>query len=99
MIVSNPPYISANDFAKLAPELRLYEPKAALTDEEDGLSFYKKISALAKSLLKKNGMIFFEIGVHQSESVKAILYENSFMDIAIKKYYSDINRIISGVIS
>lgn len=99
VIVSNPPYISANDFGKLAPELRLYEPKFALTDGGNGLSFYKKISSLAKSLLKKNGMIFFEIGVHQSESVKTILSENGFMNIDIKKDYSDIDRIISGVIS
>lgn len=97
VIVSNPPYIPANDFEELAPELRLYEPKIALTDGDNGLNFYKKISSLAKILLKKNGMIFFEIGINQSESVKTILSENSFLNIAIKKDYSDIDRIIFGV--
>ena len=96
VVVSNPPYVSINDFDNLDPELRLYEPKIALTDEGDGLSFYRKISVLSRSLLKKNGKIFFEIGTGQSEAVKSILLENNFTNIVIKKDYSDIERIIIG---
>jgi release factor glutamine methyltransferase len=96
VVVSNPPYISAAEFLNLDPELRLYEPRFALTDENDGLSFYRKISALSKSLLKNNGKIFFEIGVGQSEEVKRILLDNDYKSIVIKKDFSDIERIIIG---
>ncbi len=68
----------------------------SLTDENDGLSFYKKISFLSKSLLKNGGKIFFEIGAGQSEVVKNILVENEFKNIIIKKDYSGIERIIFG---
>ena len=96
VVVSNPPYVSVNDFANLDPELRLYEPKIALTDENDGLSFYRKISSLSGSLLKNNGKIFFEIGAGQSEAVKKILMDDDYNNIVIKKDFSDIDRIIIG---
>ena len=96
-VVSNPPYVSINEYADLDPELRLYEPKIALTDGSDGLSYYKKIAFSTGSFLKKGGIIFFEIGIHQAEPVKTILTENGFRNIEIKKDYSDINRIILGV--
>jgi len=95
-VVSNPPYISAAEFLNLDPELRLYEPRFALTDENDGLSFYRKISALSKSLLKNNGKIFFEIGAGQSEKVKRILLDDDYKSIVIRKDFSDIERIIIG---
>ena len=95
-VVSNPPYISAEEFLNLDPELRLYEPRFALTDENDGLSFYRRISALSKSLLKNNGKIFFEVGAGQSEEVKRILLDDDYKSIVIKKDFSDIERIIIG---
>jgi release factor glutamine methyltransferase len=95
-VVSNPPYISAEDFINLDPELRLYEPRYALTDESDGLSFYRKISFLSKSLLKDGGKLFFEIGAGHSTAIKQILVDNNFNNISIKKDYSDIERIITG---
>lgn len=95
-IVSNPPYISFEEFTKLDPELRLYEPSIALTDGLDGLSFFKKISELSKRLLKENGKIFFEMGAGQTELVKKILQQNEFHNIMIKKDYSGIERIIIG---
>lgn len=96
VVVSNPPYISAADFPNLDSELKLYEPKIALTDESDGLSFYRKISFLAKSILRNNGKLFFEIGAGQSERVREILIEDDYKNIIIKKDYSGIERIIIG---
>ncbi len=96
VIVSNPPYVSAEEFVKLEPELRLYEPKIALTDGGDGLSYFKKISSLASALLMQNGKLFFEIGAGQAAAVQNILFENQFDNIVIKKDYSDIERIFIG---
>jgi release factor glutamine methyltransferase len=95
-VVSNPPYISKKDFITLDPELRLYEPRIALTDEGDGLSFYKKISAISLVLLKPNGKLFFEIGAGQSAKVIQILRANKYQNIVVKKDFAGIDRIIIG---
>ncbi len=99
IIVSNPPYVSEKDFNELRPELRVYEPKNALTDNSDGLIYYREISAKAKSLLKNKGKIYFEIGAGQAEKVKKILEENNFSEIKIKNDYLNIERVISGEIN
>ncbi len=97
IIVSNPPYISKNDFNDLHPELKVYEPRQALTDNSDGLIYYRIISAKAQNFLKSKGRIFFEIGAGQSENVKNILIQNNFSGIKIVKDYLHINRVISGL--
>ncbi len=96
IIVSNPPYISSDEFPRLAPELKVYEPKDALTDFSDGLKFYREISAKAKYLLKPKGKIFFEMGKGLHEDIKKILRMNSFTKIEIKKDLQNIERVIFG---
>lgn len=97
LIVSNPPYISVNDYQQLRPELAVYEPRIALTDNGDGLKFYRGISEKAQALLTGNGKLYFEIGMGQSGAIARIMEENLFKDIRIDKDYSNIDRIISGV--
>ncbi len=95
IIVSNPPYVTADDFKNLDNELKNHEPQIALTDSSDGLSFYKAI-AESKYLLKKGGKLFFELGYNLSDYVKEILRSNNFSNISIKKDYQNIQRIIYG---
>ena len=97
VIVSNPPYVSINDFEKLRPELKVYEPRQALTDNADGLIYFKEISTRAKKLLIPGGRLYFETGEGQSAAVKKILEENNYSSIRIKNDYLDIERVISGV--
>ena len=96
VIVSNPPYVSSEQYKDLQPELKIYEPKIALTDNSDGFTFYKLISAKAKSLLKQEGKIFFEVGEGQSQNVVDILTENDFNKIRVIKDYLNIDRVITG---
>ncbi len=97
IVVSNPPYVSIEEFKNLRPELKIYEPSIALTDNSDGLSFYRIISLKAKELLKSGGKLFLEIGMGQSEKVKEILLSNNYSSIELKKDYLNIDRVISGV--
>jgi release factor glutamine methyltransferase len=97
IVVSNPPYISIGEFPSLKPELKVYEPKIALTDFDDGLKFFRIISLKASDYLKLKGKLFFELGAGQSEYVKNIMVENGFNEIAVKKDYQQIDRVISGV--
>ncbi|MBK7380112.1 MAG: peptide chain release factor N(5)-glutamine methyltransferase [Ignavibacteriales bacterium] len=96
IIVSNPPYISKDEFPKLQTELRVFEPAIALTDYLDGLSFYRSISEKASGLLKNKGKVYFEVGKDQSNFVKKIMEENGFINIKIKKDFQEIDRVISG---
>jgi release factor glutamine methyltransferase len=95
-IVSNPPYISIDDYNLLSPELKDYEPSNALTDKGEGLSFYKLIANISHSLLSKNGMIFFEMAQGQYEDVKIILKDNGFNNIDIVNDFQNIERVIYG---
>ena len=97
IVVSNPPYISREEFPQLKDELKVYEPQNALTDFSDGLNYYRIISSKAKEFVKNNGKIFFEVGQGQVEDVKRILAENNFNEISIVKDYLKIDRVISGV--
>ena len=96
IIVSNPPYISINDYSALEKELLEHEPKIALTDNNDGYSFYENISALSKNLLLVGGKLYFELGINQVERVKASMLGNGFDNIAIRKDYAGIDRVIIG---
>jgi len=96
IIVSNPPYISKDEFPKLQTELRVFEPAIALTDYSDGLSFYRTISVKAAGLLKSKGKVYFEVGKDQSIMVKKIMEGNGFINIKIKKDFQEIDRVISG---
>jgi len=98
VVVSNPPYVSGVDFEELRPELRLHEPRISLTDQSDGYTFYRKISATAHNYLKTGGKIFFEIGMGQSAVIKKLLEDNGFNQIEIIKDYAKIDRVIKGVL-
>jgi release factor glutamine methyltransferase len=97
IVVSNPPYISKEEFPNLKDELKIYEPKDALTDYSNGLSYFRIISDKAKKLLKGKGKIFFEVGQGQAEDVKIILSENNFSEISVVKDYLKIDRVVSGI--
>jgi release factor glutamine methyltransferase len=99
IIVSNPPYISKEDYNVLEPELKVYEPSEALTDYMDGLTFYKAIISKAKTNLKKNGKIYFELGQGQSLKVKSLLEQYHFININIINDYQSIGRVISGEVT
>jgi release factor glutamine methyltransferase len=96
LIISNPPYVSGKDFETLEPELKIHEPKIALSDNSDGLSFYKRIIEVSDQILNKPGKIYFELGIDQSAQVQKYFEEINFNNIKITKDYSGIDRIICG---
>lgn len=79
LIVSNPPYIAAAEMAGLAPEVRDYEPRVALTDEGDGLGAYRRIAAGAPNHLRPGGRLLVEIGPTQGDAV-SVLFRDAGLD-------------------
>ncbi len=73
LIVSNPPYIAADEMSGLAPEVRDWEPHLALTPGGDGLGAYRAIAAGMMDHLTPGGRLLLEIGPAQGAAVMAIL--------------------------
>ncbi len=96
IVVSNPPYIPLNELENLQREIKDFEPKEALTDGNNGLSFFKRIAEVSKTILKKGGKIYFEIGIGEEEKVGEILKNNGFVNIETEKDFSGIVRIVKG---
>lgn len=96
IIVSNPPYISTDVIKTLEPEVAVHEPLTALDGGRDGLYFYRRIVKDAKKYLVRGGMLFFEIGFDQKETVSQLLKEAGFIDIETKKDYAGLDRVVFG---
>jgi release factor glutamine methyltransferase len=73
IIVSNPPYVPLSDRPSLQREVRDWEPSLALYGGEDGTEIYKRLIPEAKRVLKPGGILAFEIGFGQSESVSELI--------------------------
>jgi len=69
-IISNPPYIPALEIDSLEPEVKFFEPKLALTDGKDGLTFYKAIADFCKTRLQPGGFVFLELHASYSQEIK-----------------------------
>lgn len=73
LVVSNPPYIPADEIATLDPEVARYEPRGALDGGADGLDAYRALAKALPSLLAAGGVVVFEIGADQAEDVREIV--------------------------
>ncbi len=96
LIVSNPPYISLEEYNELMPEVKTYEPKNALTDNGDGYYFYKKIADEGFEYLKKGGYLAFEIGYNQGEVIKTYMEKKGYQVFPIIKDYGNNDRVVIG---
>lgn len=97
LIVSNPPYIAAGEMEALQPEVRDYEPRAALTDEADGLTAYRRISSRALQHLKPGGRLLVEIGPTQGAAVSDLFREGGLENVEVHHDLDRRERVVSGV--
>jgi len=93
-IVSNPPYISEEEYRTLSKEVKK-EPVEALIAGKEGIEFYEKIVSEGKEFLKDKGFFAFEIGYKQGEKVKSILEKEGFK-VKIIKDLQGLDRVIIG---
>lgn len=94
IIVSNPPYVTDDEYEELMPEVKDHEPKLALTAGPDGLDCYRRIAADAPGFLKKNGVLLLEIGCSQAQAVKELLEKEGFSNIEVIKDLAGLDRVI-----
>jgi release factor glutamine methyltransferase len=94
LIISNPPYIPSAEIAALEPEVRDFDPRAALDGGADGLDFYRRFAAEAKPFLKPDGKIMLEFGDGQAEATRRIFEAEKWIVEAVKADYSQRARIM-----
>ncbi len=71
-IVSNPPYVSAADWARLPGEIREHEPRRALLAGEAGLDVIRRLVARSRAFLRPGAYLVFEIGDGQHRDVLSL---------------------------
>jgi release factor glutamine methyltransferase len=68
LIVSNPPYVSANEWISLPSSVRNHEPRLALDGGSDGLAIIRQLLSQAPAVLRPGGALLIEIGAQQRET-------------------------------
>ncbi len=96
-IVSNPPYIDRAQLTTLDSCVRDYEPLQALAGGEDGLDYYRRITAQSLAYLKSRGRLYFEIGYDQRLAATDILQKNGFSNINCLSDLAGRDRVIYGI--
>jgi release factor glutamine methyltransferase len=94
LIVSNPPYIAEDELERLEPEVRDYEPKAALTPGSDGLSFHGRIAEGLAEHLTPEGAVLLELGCGQAQAVIEILKSAGFASARLIEDLAGIPRVV-----
>lgn len=90
IVLANPPYIPSADIAALAPEVREFEPVAALDGGPDGLDAYRALLPVIAACLAAGGRAFIEIGAGQSGAVSALA---AGAGLKVRGVQNDLGRI------
>jgi len=94
VILSNPPYISDEEYKTLPPEV-LADPKVALVSGAEGLDLIERLIAGAPDYLKPKARLMFEIGYNQAEKVARISEKDlRYKSISIMRDLNDIDRVV-----
>jgi release factor glutamine methyltransferase len=97
LIVSNPPYIAADEMPALAPDVRDWEPHLALTPGGDGLSPYRRIAAAAPAHLTPGGRLLVEIGPTQGQAVAGMFRAAGLTGVRIQPDLDGRDRVVVAV--
>ncbi|GIP07004.1 release factor glutamine methyltransferase [Paenibacillus lautus] len=98
ILVSNPPYIPAEDIEELQPEVRDYEPRTALDGGPDGLNPYRIMMAQLPLLSAPPRLIAFELGMGQAGDVAELLRKAGYWEeIVTVPDLAGIDRHVLGI--
>jgi release factor glutamine methyltransferase len=97
-IAANLPYIPSGELRTLAPEVRDWEPRAALDGGPDGLAVIRRLIAVVgeRRALAPGGRLLLEVGIGQAEAVEGLLRAAGFDDVGSRSDYARIPRVVAG---
>lgn len=93
--VCNPPYLCEAEWQAAPPEVRA-EPRSALVAGPTGLEAFWAVAREAPAYLEPGGLLAFEVGFGQAETVGAILRAHGFEDVSVRRDLAGIPRVVSG---
>ena len=98
LIVSNPPYVDEAEYQALSPEVRLFEPRLALTPGHTGLEAYPAVLASARQRLAPGGWLVVEIGCGQGGAVGDLFRQGpeALEDVSVLKDLAGLDRVVMG---
>jgi len=89
LIISNPPYITADEYECLPSYIKNFEPQIALTDYYDGLLFYRRFANILNNILASHGVFICELGSQKLITSVKKIFINAGHAINI---YNDLNN-------
>lgn len=104
IIISNPPYISAEEYKKLAPSVAEWEDKKALVAEHDGFAIIEEIIKEAPNFIRFNENLFLagipqviiEIGYRQGNRAKELMQKALYTNVKVEQDLEGKDRVIVG---
>ena len=98
VIVSNPPYLTPEETAGAAREVRDYEPHLALTSGRDGMDALRVIAAGVSAYLRPGGVLALETGIEQHAELTRLLTAAGFAQVDSKRDLTGRDRFILAVL-
>ena len=97
IIVSNPPYVPLKEYIALQDNVRCFEPREALTEDADGLTFYKSFAAKGKNWIREGGMMILEVGCGKHPLYAKELFESAgWTEVELFKDYNGDPRVLKA---
>lgn len=96
LIVSNPPYIPAEEIETLDVSVKDWEPRLALDGGEDGLKFYRAILQSWLSVLSDSGWVIMEVGEEQSAPVMEMMERQGLRSVRAVRDTAGTERVVCG---
>ncbi len=94
LIVSNPPYVAAEEIPHLPAEVKDYEPRIALDGGKGGLEAIARIAGQVKDYLRQEGALLLEIGDGQGKRVSEMLDRAGLVDIRVERDLAERERFV-----
>jgi release factor glutamine methyltransferase len=92
LVVSNPPYVAAEELATLMPDVRDYEPHVALVGE--GVT--EAVAAGARAVLRRGGWLVLEVHDDQAQGTRQALERLGYLDCTVTRDLAQRERVVEG---
>ena len=97
IIISNPPYVTLKEYKALQDNVRCFEPREALTEDADGLTFYRSFAAKGKNWLREGGMMILEVGCGKHPLHAKELFESAgWTEVELSNDYNGDPRVLKA---
>jgi release factor glutamine methyltransferase len=96
LLISNPPYIPEQDWLDLAPEVKLFEPRIALTPGQDPLYFYRLLASQGPHLLKQKGWLWVELDATLAAETQSLFQTADWVQVTLKRDYGGRWRFLTA---